>query len=199
MLVSTRGYILDVWAGYGGSGKCNDTSMWKDIFAKDSDFRKFCERHDIGFVVDRGFGVANEDGEGTAAELGVKMFAPKLGKKLSEEDANYSRFVTKIRQVVERINKVAIKKWKLLGGVVNWQYIKYVDDAVQIASALWNCYHGCLDGERYDGDQEDFDRMMQVIFLVAFFFPFCTYGLYFFFPPALSLYSFVCLLYFGCW
>lgn len=163
VLVSTRGYILDVWAGYGGSGKCNDTSMWKDIFRKDDSFREFCDRHDIGFVVDRGFGVTN-DGSGTSKVVNVKMFAPRLGKKLSEEDANYTRFVTKIRQVVERINKVALKKWKLLGGVVNWEYIKYVPDAIKIASALWNCYHGCLDEEHYDGDQDDFERMMEVSF-----------------------------------
>lgn len=161
VLVSTRGYIMDIWAGYGGSGKCNDTSLWKDILKKDQSFRDFCDKNDIGFVVDRGFGVA-KDGEGTGKELGLKMFAPRMGKKLSEEDANYSRFVTKIRNVVERINKVALKKWKLLGGVLNWEYIKYVDDVVKIASALWNYYHGCLDAERYDGDADDFDRMMEV-------------------------------------
>ena len=161
VLVSTRGYVLDVWTGYGGSGKCNDTSLWKHILKTDKNFKKFCDENDIGFVVDRGFGVAN-DGSGTGDELDLKMFAPKMGKNLSEEDANYSRFVTKIRNVVERINKVAIKKWRLLGGVLHYQYIEYIDDLVKIAAALWNRFHKTLDEERYDGDAQDFDRMMQV-------------------------------------
>lgn len=167
VLVSTRGYILDVWTGYGGSGKCNDTSLWKDILKKDTEFKDFCDRNDIGFVVDRGFGVAN-DGSGTGEELGLKMFAPRMGKKLSEEDANYSRFVTKIRQIVERINQVAIKKWRLLSAVLHWEYIKYIDELIKVASALWNCYHGCLDEERYENDNTDFTRMMEVIKMLTF-------------------------------
>ena len=71
--------------------------------------------------------------------------------------------MTKIRHVVERINKLAIKKWLLLGGkVLHWEFIDDIEELVAIACALWNRYHGCLDEERYDGDEEDLKYMMKV-------------------------------------
>lgn len=153
--------MLDIWAGFGGSGKCSDARLWRKILNTDATFVDFCKRNNIGVVVDRGFkdkklGISDE----------IPLFFPTSkgkGEKTSAADANYSRFVTKIRHVIERINKLAIKKWLLLGGkVLHYEFIDDIEDYVKIACALWNRYTGCLDTERYDGDDEDFDYMLYV-------------------------------------
>lgn len=167
VLVSTRGYILDIWAGYGGSGKCNDANLWRHILKTDPTFVHFCKENGICVVGDRGF----KDKHGDAEDDEIFFVAPKRrgkngkGKKsnVSAKDSNWSRFVTKIRHIVERINKVAIKKWLLLGGkVLHYEFIDDIEDLVSIACALWNRYTGCLDEERYDGDEEDFHYMIKV-------------------------------------
>ena len=163
VLVSTRGYILDIWAGYGGSGKCSDANLWRHILDTDPNFVAFCKKNGICVVGDRGF----QDKHGAAEDDEVPFVAPRRkGKKteVSADDSNWSRFVTKIRHIVERINKVAIKKWLLLGGkVLHYEFIDDIEDLVSIACALWNRYTGCLDDERYDEDEEDFENMIKVI------------------------------------
>lgn len=64
----------------------------------------------------------------------------------SPESGTANRWVTRLRNVIERVNKVSIKCWGQLGGApLSYQYVRHVDDLVKIAAALSNCFRGCLD------------------------------------------------------
>ena len=181
VLVSSRGYILDVWVDFGGNGKCNDASIWNQIMSnaeaelKDDEISDDSaddisdeDKHNIltffnsdedCILVDRGF----RDAEGGRFVLISPRSKPKGDNQQSAINADYTRFVTKLRNVVERINKVALKNWDLLGGKpLHWRHFCRLGDTVKIAAALWNCYHGCLDAERSEWDESDFKVLQKV-------------------------------------
>ena len=172
MLVSSRGYILNIWARFGGNGKCNDASIWKEIIQEAKQELKsnpnadniltFFDKELDAIVTDRGF----RDAEDGILRLISPRSKPKGDKQQTAKDADFSRFVTKIRNVVERINKVALKNWGLLGGKpLHWRFFNKLDDLVKIAAALFNCYHGPLDPQRTKWDQSDLDTLLKVSIL----------------------------------
>jgi len=184
-MCTTRGYILDVWGNYGGNGACSDEAIWKDVMdkieteEKESDesdklynvktFFKNVDGQKLLFVVDRGFRSAEDSNPAHwefKAPLGkrktkVKTTGGRTKTKevpqLEPEEADNNRFVTKLRNIIERINKIAIKRWKLLGETLSWQYLDKVEDLCKIAAALWNRFHSLEeDGEM---DMEDYAQM----------------------------------------
>ena len=103
VLCTTRGYILNIWGGYGGGGKFSDVKLWKNIISE-------AQREDgpsiltalpkgSGIVVDRGFRgelnlhlllkpcaspfmfVLDKDGE---LDKHFDLLAPKGNKKANE-------------------------------------------------------------------------------------------------------------------
>lgn len=174
VLVSSRGYILNIWARFGGNGKCNDGNIWRGIIQEAKEELKkdpnakniltFFDEQLDAILTDRGF----RDAEETILTLISPKSKGKGKKQQTANDADFSRFVTKIRNVVERINKVALKKWLLLGGKpLDWRYFNKLEDLVKIASALFNCYHGPLDPQRTEWDESDLKVMLKV----------CTYDI----------------------
>lgn len=187
-MCTTRGYILDINGGYGGSGKSSDENIWIDILDKarkeieeaddDEDvhnvltFFKEVEGTKTLFVVDRGFRSAEDhipehwEFKAPVGKKKVKVPAKsKRGKTKTKEEpqleasaADANRFVTKLRNIVERINKIALKRWRLLGGTLPWQYLGKLEDLVKIAAAIWNRFHALEDDG--DLDMQDFDQLV---------------------------------------
>ena len=162
---------MGIWARYGGNGKCNDARIWREIIAKAKrdlvknpsaqNILTFFEKNLDSIVVDRGF----RDAEGDWFNFLSPQSKPKDDKQQTQGAADFSRFVTKVRNVIERINKVALKKWKILGGAsMHWRYFDRLESLVRIASALWNCFHGPLDPQRTKWDESDLDTMLKVVY-----------------------------------
>lgn len=169
VLVSSRGYILNVWCRYGGNGKCNDAGIWNSIIDQAKEDLKHDPsaknilsffNHDIDAILtDRGF----RDAEDGVLHLISPRSKPKGSNQQNAKDADFARFVTKIRNVVERINKIALKNWDILGGKpLDWRYFNKLEDLVMIAAALWNGYHGPLDPYRSEWDESDLQTLLKV-------------------------------------
>ncbi|XP_060575344.1 uncharacterized protein LOC132732838 [Ruditapes philippinarum] len=76
-------------------------------------------------------------------ELGIQAempaFMKRTEKQMTTDDANASRFVTKVRWVVEAAN-ARIKRWKYLSHVLPTNQVPYIGDYVSIICALCNKY-----------------------------------------------------------
>ena len=160
---------MNIWAHYGGNGKCNDASIWNQIIQdaikdlKDDpnaeNILSFFDKELDAIITDTGF----RDAEDGVLHLISPRSKPRGDKQQTADDADFSRFVTKIRNVVERINMVALKKWSLLGGKpLDWRYFHKLDSLLKIAAALFNCYHGPLDPQRSKWDESDFETLYEV-------------------------------------
>jgi len=138
MIVSTTGYILDVFGPYFADGKNNDANILNSLMKKrGSLLLEWLWPEDV-MVVDRGF----RDSITTLEEYGLIPKMPhflEIGKQHNTMSANESRIVTKIRWIVESVNGL-IKTWKMLANVFPNTQIPYIGDYVRIVSALCNAY-----------------------------------------------------------
>lgn len=138
MLVSTTGYILEVFGPYLADGKNNDANILNSLLnQRRSALLDWLWPEDL-LVLDRGF----RDSLDTLQEYNLVPKMPSLlrsGSQLDTLSANESRLVTKIRWVVESVNGM-IKQWKMLGQVIPNTQIPYIGDYVRIVSALCNAY-----------------------------------------------------------
>ena len=143
MMVCTTGYILGVFGPYYSDYKNNDAAITKHIFQKNIDDIKTWLKDDDILVVDRGF----RDCLDFLQQLGLKTemphFLPKGRKQHTTPESNSSRFVTKIRWVIESVNG-RIKQWRALEQVVPNSQIPWIGDNVRIVSALCNRYRPAL-------------------------------------------------------
>lgn len=119
---------------------------------------EFLKDDDV-LIVDRGF----RDDIPFLNELGFKTHMPaflqKSVKQHSTNEANMTRFVTKVRWVVEAANG-RIKKWKFLDNVVCNSQIPHIRDFVRIICAIINKYRPPLKKDNQDDD--DIARQMRV-------------------------------------
>ena len=104
VIISTDGYIIDVMGPYLSNGKTNDSSIIKRIITSNSgNIMDYLKEDDV-LIVDRGF----RDATPFLNELGFKTqmspFLQKYDKHHSTTEANMTRFVTKVRWVVEAAN-----------------------------------------------------------------------------------------------
>ena len=102
---TTTGYIVDMLGPFEGTE--NDASIMKRALENSSGLGGFLQAGDFCFV-DRGF---------RDAERGLVVRMPALkGKRnqLTVEEANASRYVTKIRWVVEAVHGIIKQKYKIL-------------------------------------------------------------------------------------
>lgn len=156
MMVLPDGYIVDCFGLY--LGKINDAQIMKELFIDDNEMKtKLTKKILPGDIieVDRGF----RDVKKKLKEMGYKVTMPscKLNqkvkkssrKRMSEEEkeqqrakqrrrANKSRFVTKLRWIVEMINGHLKSRFKLLGSTIPNRSINHLRDYVRVASALYN-------------------------------------------------------------
>lgn len=96
MIVSTSGYIISVLGPYLADSKNSDAKILSHMIQTNvEDIRKWVEEDDI-FIVDRGF----RDAEALLDDLGIHVEMPSFltrhSKQHSSEEANTTRFVTKV-------------------------------------------------------------------------------------------------------
>ena len=109
-ICATDGFIIDDAGPYEGTK--NDAQIMKDVLQNPNGIKRSLRKGDI-FIVDRGF----RDVVSYLEEQGFKVLMPAVkGKraKLTAEESNNSRFVTKVRWVVESDHGIIGRRWKLL-------------------------------------------------------------------------------------
>lgn len=139
MLVTTSGYILDVFGPYLADSKKNDANILTHVLKKDAhNIKEWLKPNDV-MIVDRGFRVCLE----LLEEMGLVHEMPRFLNKqqqFSTEDANKTRLVTKVRWVVEAVNG-QLKNWRAFDKVIPNTQIPYIGDYVRIVCAMLNAFH----------------------------------------------------------
>ena len=138
LVTTTTGYIVDVFGPYVSDISNNDAAMQKDILIKNKNgILNWIEDHDL-IVVDRGF----RDSTGMMQALGLDVCMPDFlngRRRFDAMEANRSRFISKIRWVVESANG-RMKQFKWLNQTIQNSTIPQIRDYLQIACALVNAY-----------------------------------------------------------
>lgn len=138
------GFIVDV-AGPFPAIK-NDAQILQNLLFIENGLKCILRRGDIS-ILDRGF----RDVKELLEEMGYIVYMPALkgkSKQLSTEDSNQSRFVTKIRWVVEAVHGVIGQKYKLLHNQFHNSLLPEVNSYCQIACLLVNLF-----GKRLNSDK----------------------------------------------
>ncbi|CAF3140890.1 unnamed protein product [Rotaria sp. Silwood2] len=117
MIVSSDGYIISVVGPYLADFKNNDSSMTKHIILNNREgVTDWLQPNDV-LIVDRGFRDCLPLLNSLGYETYMPAFLKKTEKQLTTTEANQTRFVTKIRWVVESANG-RIKTWRFFDRVM---------------------------------------------------------------------------------
>lgn len=125
------GYIAFVLGPY--DAKHNDATILKDCFSRYD--LSAIEDGDV-VLVDRGF----RDAMQFLRDKNLRVFSPGLGQ-LDTEEANVSRFVTKVRWVIEQVFGRLKMKFKLFAHPAHNSFLRNDLKALVIAFALLNMFH----------------------------------------------------------
>ena len=150
----TDGYVLDLPGPFYANQ--NDATILKTILEDPEGIRNILKPGDI-FILDRGF----RDVVSYLEDLGYKVFMPALkGKRprLSTAEANFSRFVTKLRWVIEVIHGIIGKKFKLLHNEVHNKTLPNIGSISKIACYLNNCF-----GKRLESDKGICEEIVEMM------------------------------------
>lgn len=150
------GFVVDVLGPF--EANLNDAQILQHLLENNEELAALLQANDV-FVLDRGF----RDVVPYLNDKGYKVLMPSLKNKknqLSREEANHSRFVTKIRWAIEAVHGVVGQKNKLL----HHQF-----DNKALYNAKWYCQVACFlnnfFGKRFHSDidmtDEIVDRMKQ--------------------------------------
>jgi len=138
LITTTTGYIVAAYGPYLSDSSNNDAAIQKDILIKNKDgILNWIAEHDL-VVVDRGF----RDSTGMMRALGLDVCTPDFlngRRRFDALEANRSRFISKIRWVVESANG-RVKHFKWLNQTIQNSTIPQVREYLQIACALINAY-----------------------------------------------------------
>ena len=158
LVFASDGYIITVIGPYLADGKNNDAQITKHAFGNNVENIKNWFQADDVMVVDRGY----RDCLDFLAELGIKTemphFLPKGQKQHTTREGNESRYVTKVRWVIESANG-RIKQWKALSNRLQNVLIPSVRDFVRIFCALCNAFRPLL-ASSSNTDQVVAERML---------------------------------------
>ena len=139
LVVSTTGYIVSCLGPYFADYKNNDAAITKHILYNNTEnITQWLEKGDI-IVIDRGFRDALDYLHEHEYRTFMPAFLDKKSKQFSTTTANETRFVTKIRWVIESANG-RIKQWRIFDKVLPNSLLKTVGDLVGIVCALQNAY-----------------------------------------------------------
>lgn len=153
-ICTTNGYIVDMLGPY--HANVNDASIMKEIIDTADGISNLLEPGDV-FVVDRGF----RDVQAHLEEKGYEVLMPALkGKRnrLTTSESNSSRYVTKIRWVVEAVHGMLKQKYRLLDLKFDNKMLPRVSNFYRIASFLHNQYN-----KRLISDEEYSDEIVEMI------------------------------------
>ena len=104
VMVTTTGYIVTIFGPFFSDFQNNDASILKHVMLNNyEDILNWTKEGDI-MILDRGF----RDSLGVLKALGIDTAMPSFlsqnQQQLDVYDANRSRFITKLRWVVESVN-----------------------------------------------------------------------------------------------
>lgn len=112
---ATDGYVIDVYGPY--EAIVNDAKILQHVLSDPNGLRSILKKGDV-FILDRGF----RDVKDWLESQGFVVLMPALKgkrKQLPTNEANESRFVTKLRWVVEAVHGIIGSKFKLLHNQFN--------------------------------------------------------------------------------
>lgn len=141
--IAADGYILGVFGPF--EAKQNDASIMNKIIEKhEKDFDRILKGNDV-FIVDRGF----RDAEMLQKKYKVAMPAcvPPKQPQMTTEQANKTRFVTKVRYKIEVVNGI-LKQNNLLA---NTRFNSMIDSAIddwKIAAAIYNEFFTPIESDK---------------------------------------------------
>ena len=149
------GYFVECLGPFYSNGKHNDEWLFNVNYAKqNSPLREYLDPNEDEVMLDRGF--LRIDSE-------LKFHAPKpLSKgnaQLSTQDANYSRKVTRLRNVIERAFG-RLKHWKILSNVLENSYVNSIGDIVCVLCSISNMFFSPLFMD-LDSDDNDIQILMR--------------------------------------
>lgn len=133
-ICTTNGFIIDVPGPFNGT--CNDAEILKNVIKDPTSISNILKPGDI-FILDRGF----RDVIDLLKNKGFQVLMPALkGKRnqLTTEESNESRFVTKLRWVVESVHGIIGQKYKLLHHQFDNKMLHVAGDYCRIACFLHN-------------------------------------------------------------
>jgi hypothetical protein len=131
-------YILLCLPHYLSDSKNNDAAILEHALRNDNELRQWFHRDDV-FVVDRGYSDSKTYLEEQGFVFKMPTFLPKGDKQLATCDANANRCITRVRFVVEIINR-RWREWRFFQGVIHNRNYEHLDDYTQIACALINAF-----------------------------------------------------------
>ena len=151
-ICTTNGYIVEMEGPFYATQ--NDAEIMKILLNNPNGLQKIMKAGDI-CVVDRGF----RDVVKQLEERGYKVFMPALkGKRaqLRTEESNDSRWITKIRWVVEAIHGILGQKYQLLHHTLDNKLLPKIRLFFRIACFLNNTF-----GKRLQSDFEVSNEIIQ--------------------------------------
>lgn len=133
---TTNGFVVDVPGPF--TANLNDAEIMKIVMKDGDKLRELLKPGDI-FVLDRGF----RDVKSWLEEQGYVVLMPALKgkrKQLTTQESNASRFVTKVRWVVEAVHGMIGQRFKLLHHQLHNQLLPKTAVLCHIVCYLCNQY-----------------------------------------------------------
>lgn len=155
-ICTTDGFVVDLPGPFLATE--NDAKIMEKVISNPNGIACIMEPGDV-CIVDRGF----RDVVSFLEERGLKVLMPALkGKRphLTVEEANQSRFVTKLRWVVEAIHGILGKKFKLLHNQLDNKLLPKAGLFCKIACFLNNEF-----GKRLNSDEELHEEILERMLL----------------------------------
>lgn len=152
-ICATDGFVVDVPGPFLATE--NDATIMKKVMNDPNGIRSIMKSGDV-CIVDRGF----RDVVPYLESLGFKVLMPALkGKRpnLNTKESNESRYVTKLRWVVEAVHGIIGKKYKLLHQQLDNKLLPKAGAYCRIACFLNNFF-----GKRLNSDTDD-DGLQDII------------------------------------
>ena len=150
-ICTTTGYIVDMlWPSEANQ---NDAEIMEWAI-KNTDLGNFLHSGDVCFV-DRGF----RNVEDFLKRRGLTVLMPVCkapGAQLTSEEANRSRFVTKVRWAVEAVHGIIKQKYRIFDHRIDNKLLPKIPSMLRIACHLNNHF-----GKRLISDESMFDEVVQ--------------------------------------
>ena len=152
VVTTTNGYILTIFRPFYSDFHNTDASILKHVMLSNYEaILSWVQDNDI-MILDRGF----RDSLGLLKAFGIDAAMPSfLGREREQfnvYDANPSRFIAKLRWVVEGVN-ARLKRFRWLSQTIQNSSLAALPDYVAIVAALTNCFHVPLVTSSPDDDE----------------------------------------------
>ena len=140
VMVTTTGYIVTIFGPFFSDFQNNDASILKHVMLNNyEDILTWIKEGDI-MILDRGFRDSLGILKALGIDAGMPSFLSKNQRQFNVYDANRSRFITKLRWVVESVN-ARLKRFRWFSQTIQNSLLPSVPNFLAIVAALNNCFH----------------------------------------------------------